>query len=94
MSDLLSESLERPLLVEAREDEDNVLMEELVEQGERGNTMAQFSLAKIYLNQNQREKAMTYLISAASKGDIQALYQLAVMKYEGIDGEPCPVSKD
>lgn len=93
--DLLSESLEKPLHMKEKhkEEEKEILIEELIEQGERGNTVAQFSLAKIYMNQKEMGKAMHYLTSAASKGDIQAMYQLAIMKYEGLDGrEPSPVS--
>jgi TPR repeat protein len=85
---LLSESLEslQKLPNEAKdekEDEAN-LLETLQEQGDRGNAIAQFSLAKVCLKEGDTSRALSYLHSAAQQGDFQAMYQLAVMKYEGM----------
>lgn len=94
---LLAESLEKPALLEECQDNDekkDLLLEELVEQGERGNAIAQFSLAKIFLSQGETTKAMSYLKSAAKQEDAQALYELAVIRYQGLQGtEPSSVSK-
>ncbi|XP_019848793.1 PREDICTED: LRP2-binding protein-like isoform X1 [Amphimedon queenslandica] len=84
---LLAESLEKPVLIaDPDQDKKDLLLEELVEQGERGNAMAQFSLAKIFLSQGQTGKAMSYLTSAARQEDAQALYELAVIRYQGLQG--------
>lgn len=90
---LLAESLEKPVLIaDPDQDKKDLLLEELVEQGERGNAMAQFSLAKIFLSQGETGKAISYLTSAARQEDAQALYELAVIRYQGIQGtEPSSV---
>lgn len=92
---LLSESLEllqKPLEDGNVKEDETTLVEHLIEYGDRGDTKALFSLAKLYLSQQQTEKALTYLHKGAELDDIQAIYQLAVMYYDGLGTETCPVS--
>lgn len=87
---LLSESLES-LQKPSLENEETCLIEKLQEHGDRGDSIAQFSLAKVYLKEGELEKALHYLYQAVKQGDIQAIYQLAVLKYEGVGTKLCPV---
>lgn len=93
--DLLSKSVEKLQLISLSESRDitekhitKEWIEDLTEHSSRGNPVALFSLAQYYLQNNNNDQAIIYFHDAASKGNGQAMYQLAVMYYEGIRVEP------
>ena len=85
------ESLQKPSLLEPVEE--TSLIEKLKEHGDRGDPVAQFSLANVYLKRGMKDEGLLYLCRAVKQGDIQAMYHLGVLKYEGVGMDVCPVNR-
>ena len=76
--------------IESIKEPDADVIENLTEQSNREDPVAQFSLGQILYNHGEMEKAVGYFKHAAAAGHGQALYQLAVMYYDGVGVEPDP----
>eukprot|EP00116_Pleurobrachia_bachei_P011687 sb/3471949/ len=51
---------------------------------EQGHTKSQFKLGMYHFKREEHDKAISWLTSASKMGDMQALFQLAIMHYDGI----------
>lgn len=51
---------------------------------EQGHTKSQFKLGMYHFKREEHEKAISWLTSASKMRDMQALFQLAIMHYDGI----------
>ena len=86
--DLLSKSVEKLELVPVERQDDTEIskevLENLLEHSSRGNNAAQFTLGQYHLSKGEEQRAVTLFQASADSGYGQALYQLAVMYYDGI----------
>lgn len=76
--------------IESIKEPDASVIENLTEQSNRKDPVAQFSLGQILYSHGETEKAVGYFKHAAAAGHGQALYQLAVMYYDGVGVNPDP----
>ena len=94
--DLLSKSVDRLEVVQLNPNNETEVSKEildnLLEHSSRGNPAAQFTLAQHYLNNSEAAKALVLFEQSAASGYNQAVYQLAVMYYDGIGTDSDSVS--
>lgn len=90
-TDLLSKSVEQ--LQKADIDvATSVDLETLKFNSSQGHGPSQFTLAQYYFQQDDLEKAVPLFHQAATSGYTQAIYQMAVMYYDGLGVEVDTVS--
>ena len=71
--------------------DESAWLQDVIEHSGRGDSSAQFSLGQYYFAKGDFERALEYYSLAADNGNAQAIYQLAVMNYDGTGIPPDPV---
>ena len=71
--------------------DESAWLQDVTEHSGRGDPSAQFSLGQYYFARGEFKRALEYYSLAADNGSAQALYQLAVMNYDGTGIPPNPV---
>lgn len=97
--ELLSHSVEKLQVLQSRsglneigpEADESSWLQDVIEHSGRGDPSAKFSLGQYYFTKGDFPRALEYYNSAADSGSAQAIYQLAVMNYDGTGMPSNPV---